>query len=189
MDECRRGPGFAPDPRLTSAGERLGGVRHQPAGASASARAGCRAGAGRISGRFSPAQRPAQPGLQSARTLCLRMGAANPPVIVHLMADRPEETARAWRSGSNRSKTSWRWSWALPPLLADDLVLMSIEMAAGELPLIVNLTWEQVPCRLALSALALKQSAWPCRVEHFPQAGAWSPGVCLPGALSGKPCG
>ncbi len=65
------------------------------------------------------------------------------PVIVHLMADRPEETqqmARMLESHENVMAVELGFA----PLLADDIILMTLEMCLGELPLIFSLPVEQV---------------------------------------------
>lgn len=65
------------------------------------------------------------------------------PVIVHLMADRPEETqqmARMLESHENVMAVELGFA----PLLADDIILLTLEMCLGELPLIVSLPVEQV---------------------------------------------
>lgn len=68
---------------------------------------------------------------------------ADLPVIVHLMADRPEETARMVRMLESVENVA-AVELGFAPLLADDILLMAVELSAGELPLIVNLPWEQV---------------------------------------------
>ncbi len=74
------------------------------------------------------------------------------PVIVHLMADRPEETQRMIRQLESVENVM-AVELGFAPLLADDIVLLSVELSAGELPLIVNLPWEQV-LRLGPRALS-----------------------------------
>jgi dihydroorotate dehydrogenase len=65
------------------------------------------------------------------------------PIIVNLMADRPEETARMVRTLEGlENVTAIELGFA--PLLAADLILMAVVMSLGELPLIVNLPFEQV---------------------------------------------
>jgi dihydroorotate dehydrogenase (NAD+) catalytic subunit len=65
------------------------------------------------------------------------------PIIVHLMADRPEETqqmARMLESHENVMAVELGFA----PLLADDIILLTLEMCLGELPLIFSLPVEQV---------------------------------------------
>jgi dihydroorotate dehydrogenase len=65
------------------------------------------------------------------------------PVIVHLMADRPEETQRMVRMlESHENVMAAELGFA--PLLANDIILMTLEMCVGELPLIFSLPVEQV---------------------------------------------
>ncbi len=68
---------------------------------------------------------------------------ADLPVIVHVMADRPEEAARmVERLEGLENVMAAELGFA--PLLADDILLITLEMCLGELPLIVNLPREQV---------------------------------------------
>jgi len=65
------------------------------------------------------------------------------PIIVHLMADRPEETqnmVRALESEENVMSVALGFA----PLLADDIILLTLEMCLGEIPLIFSLPVEQV---------------------------------------------
>ena len=65
------------------------------------------------------------------------------PVILHLMADRPEETQRMVRMlESHENVMAAELGFA--PLLADDIILLTLEMCLGELPLIFSLPVEQV---------------------------------------------
>ncbi len=64
------------------------------------------------------------------------------PIIVHLMADRPEETARMVESLEGMENVMAA-ELGFAPLLADDIILASLEMTMGELPLIVSLPAEQ----------------------------------------------
>ena len=65
------------------------------------------------------------------------------PIIVHLMADRPEETqimVRMLESQENVMAVELGFA----PLLADDIILLTLEMCLGEIPLIFSLPVEQV---------------------------------------------
>ena len=65
------------------------------------------------------------------------------PIIVHLMADRPEETQRMVRLlESHENVMAAELGFA--PLLADDIILLTLEMCLGEIPLIFSLPVEQV---------------------------------------------
>lgn len=63
------------------------------------------------------------------------------PIIVHLMADRPEETARMVESLENVENVMAA-ELGFAPLLTDDIILTALEMSLGELPLIVSLPME-----------------------------------------------
>jgi dihydroorotate dehydrogenase (NAD+) catalytic subunit len=65
------------------------------------------------------------------------------PTIVHLMADRPDETSSMVRMLEGVENVVAA-ELGFAPLLADDIVLVALEMSLGELPLIVNLPFEQV---------------------------------------------
>lgn len=68
---------------------------------------------------------------------------ADLPVIVHLMAGRPEETrhmARLLESQENVMAVELGFA----PLLANDILLLTLDMCLGELPLIFSLPVEQV---------------------------------------------
>ena len=65
------------------------------------------------------------------------------PIIVHLMADRPEETRNMVRMlESHENVMAVELGFA--PLLADDIILLTLEMCIGEIPLIFSLPVEQV---------------------------------------------
>lgn len=72
-----------------------------------------------------------------------RWAAAKLPIIVNLMADRPEETAQMVQKLENVENIAAA-ELGFAPLLADDIILLAVEMSLGELPLIVSLPWEQV---------------------------------------------
>ncbi len=65
------------------------------------------------------------------------------PVIVHLMADRPEETQAMVRELEGIENVAGL-ELGFAPLLADEIILICIDMSRGELPLIVSLPAEQV---------------------------------------------
>jgi dihydroorotate dehydrogenase (NAD+) catalytic subunit len=73
-------------------------------------------------------------------------------IIPHLMADRPEETqsmVRALEGVENVGAVELGFA----PLLADDIILLAIDMSRGELPLIASLPSEQV-LRVGAKAVA-----------------------------------
>jgi dihydroorotate dehydrogenase (NAD+) catalytic subunit len=65
------------------------------------------------------------------------------PIIVHLMADRPEETQKMVRSLETQENVI-AVELGFAPLLANDIILLTLEMCLGELPLIFSLPVEQV---------------------------------------------
>ncbi len=65
------------------------------------------------------------------------------PIIVHLMADRPEETQRMVRMLETQDNVMAA-ELGFAPLLANDIILLTLEMCLGELPLIFALPVEQV---------------------------------------------
>lgn len=84
------------------------------------------------------------------------------PVIVNLMADRPEETARMVRTLEGLENVA-AIELGFAPLLAADIIQMAVEMSLGELPLIVNLPFEQVltlgPRVIQIGAAAISLAA------------------------------
>jgi len=84
------------------------------------------------------------PGLSSVIKKYSRSWAtAQLPIIVHLMADRPDETARMVRSLEGLENIA-AIELGFAPLLAPDIILMAVDMSLGELPVIANLPFEQV---------------------------------------------
>jgi dihydroorotate dehydrogenase (NAD+) catalytic subunit len=65
------------------------------------------------------------------------------PIIVHLMADRPEETQRMVHMLESQENVMAA-ELGFAPLLANDIILLTLEMCLGELPLIFSLPVEQV---------------------------------------------
>ncbi len=84
------------------------------------------------------------------------------PVIVHLMADRPEETQRMVEKLESMDNVMAA-ELGFAPLLADDIILVAIEMCLGELPLIVCLPEEQIlrigPAVIQMGAAAVSLAA------------------------------
>ena len=84
------------------------------------------------------------PGLSSAiKAHTARWNRANLPIIINLMADRPDETKRMVQSLEN-IENIMAVELGFAPLLADDIILLTLEMCAGEIPLIFSLPVEQV---------------------------------------------
>jgi dihydroorotate dehydrogenase len=96
------------------------------------------------------------PGLSAAiKKYARRWGDSRLPVIVHLMADRPDETMRMVQSLEGRENIA-AVELGFAPLLADDIILLTIEMCLGELPLIVSLPLEQL---LSLGPRTIQEGA------------------------------
>ncbi len=72
-----------------------------------------------------------------------RWNRADMPIIVNLMADRPDETQQMVRSLENIENVI-AIELGFAPLLSDDIILLNLEMCIGELPLIFSLPAEQV---------------------------------------------
>lgn len=84
------------------------------------------------------------PGFSSAlKKYAAKWNRADLPIIVHLMADRPEETQHMVRELENVENVMAA-QLGFAPLLADDIILLNLEMCLGELPLIFALPHEQV---------------------------------------------
>ena len=103
------------------------------------------------------------PGLSRAIKKYARAWAATRlPVIIHLMADRPEETTRMVRSLEGLENIA-AIELGFAPLLSPDIILMAVDMSLGELPLIVNLPFDQVlslgPQLIQIGAAALSFAA------------------------------
>jgi dihydroorotate dehydrogenase len=65
------------------------------------------------------------------------------PIIIHLMADRPEQTQTMVR-GLESQENVMGVELGFAPLLADDIILLTLEMCLGEIPLIFSLPMDQV---------------------------------------------
>jgi dihydroorotate dehydrogenase (NAD+) catalytic subunit len=96
------------------------------------------------------------PGFGNAVTKYAHRWAGSPlPTIIHLMADRPEET-REMVQVLEGMENVMAVELGFAPLLADDIILLAVEMSRGELPLIICLQGEQV---LRLGPRTLQQGA------------------------------
>jgi dihydroorotate dehydrogenase len=84
------------------------------------------------------------PGLASViKKDAARWARADLPVLVNLMADRPEETAKMVQM-LERQENVMAVELGFAPLLADDVIFLALEMSLAELPLIVSLPADQV---------------------------------------------
>ncbi|MGD8406100.1 MAG: hypothetical protein PVJ21_20760 [Anaerolineales bacterium] len=96
------------------------------------------------------------PGLNAAiKKYARRWADSRLPVIVHFMADRPDETIRMVQSLEELENIA-AVELGFAPLLADDIILLTVEMSLGELPLIVSLPTEQV---LSLGPSVMQEGA------------------------------
>lgn len=98
------------------------------------------------------------------------------PVIVHLMADRPEESMRMVQMLEGRENIA-AVELGFAPLLADEIILMTIEMCLGELPLIVCLPAEQV---LSLGQRVIQEGATAISLAAPRGMLAFAPGPSTP---------
>ncbi len=84
------------------------------------------------------------PGLSSGvKHHAARWNRADIPIILNLMADRPDETKRMVQSLENVDNLM-AVELGFAPLLAADIILLTLEMCLGEIPLIFSLPVEQV---------------------------------------------
>jgi dihydroorotate dehydrogenase (NAD+) catalytic subunit len=84
------------------------------------------------------------PGIHSAlKKYSAKWTRSDLPIIVNLMADRPEETQTMVRLLETQENVM-AVELGFAPLLADDIILLTLEMCVGELPLIFSLPVEQV---------------------------------------------
>lgn len=84
------------------------------------------------------------PGLSSVLKKNTRRWSDSPlPIIVNLMADRAEETKQMIEMLEEVDNVA-AVELGFAPLLADDIIVMAVEMCLGELPLIVSLPTDQV---------------------------------------------
>jgi dihydroorotate dehydrogenase len=84
-----------------------------------------------------------------------RWSRADLPIIVHLMADRPEETQHMVRMLETQENVMAA-ELGFAPLLANDIILLTLEMCLGEIPLIFSLPVEQV---LSLGSRLIQEGA------------------------------
>ena len=96
------------------------------------------------------------PGLHAAvKEYARRWADSRLPIIVHLMADRPDESMRMVQSLEGQENVV-AVELGFAPQLADDILLLTIEMCLGELPLIVSLPIEQI---LSLGPRVIQEGA------------------------------
>ena len=103
------------------------------------------------------------PGLSAVvKSHSARWNHADLPIIVHLMADRPEETKHMVQMLEGIENVM-AVELGFAPLLADDIILLNLEVCLGELPLIFSLPVEQIlslgPRLLQAGAVAISIAA------------------------------
>lgn len=154
--------GFAPDPRAAVDGGAFGAFVTNPI-SMRSRRPAAQPELLVYQGGFLLHNGLPNPGLSEVlKRYARRWAEADLPVIPHLMADRPEETARMVRSLESLENIA-AIELGFAPQLSGDILLMATQMCLGELPLIVNLPFEQVltlgPQLIQLGAAALSLAA------------------------------
>ena len=78
------------------------------------------------------------PGFESVvKKYAHRWSDSSLPIIVHLMADRPEETKQMVQALEGL-ENAMAAELGFAPLLTDDIILVTLEMCLGELPLIFS---------------------------------------------------
>ena len=96
------------------------------------------------------------PGLRTAiKKYARRWADSRTSIIVHLMADTPEETAHMVQF-LEELENIVGVELGFPPLLSEDFILSTVEMCLGELPIIVSLQGEQA---LSLGPRAIQAGA------------------------------
>jgi len=96
------------------------------------------------------------PGLASVlKKDAARWARADLPILVNLMADRPEETAKMVQMLEGQENVM-AVELGFAPLLADDIILLALEMCRGELPLVISLPSDQL---LRLGARVMSEGA------------------------------
>ncbi len=129
------------------------------------------------------------PGFAAAvKKYARRWADASLPIVVHLMADRPEETARMVETLEGLENVMAA-ELGFAPLLTDDIILTALEMSLGELPLIVSLPMEQAvrlaPRVMEAGAAAVSLAAPRGALTPVPSPDEHGRGVILSGRLYG----
>ncbi|MFZ5880502.1 MAG: nitronate monooxygenase [Chloroflexota bacterium] len=147
--------GFAPDPRAPVAWEELGAFVTNPISLRPRLPAAQAAVSGYPGGFLLHTGLP-NPGLASVlKRDSTRWARADLPVLVHLMADRPAEAAKMVQA-LERQENVMAAELGFAPLLSDDILLLTLEMCLGELPLILSLPADQL---LRLGARVMQAGA------------------------------
>ncbi len=135
--------GFAPDPRAPLPWDELGAFVTNPISMRPRKAAGSPALLEYPGGFLMHSGLP-NPGLRAAlQRFGERWQDAQLPVIVHLMADRPEQTRQMVRALEGLENVM-AVELGFAPLLAPDIIALAVEMCRAEIPLIVSLPAEQL---------------------------------------------
>ncbi len=110
-----------------------------------------------------------------------RWNRSNIPIIVHLMADRPEET-RHMIQILEGIENVMAVELGFAPLLSDDIIFLNLEICAGELPLIFSLPPEQI---LRLAPRLMDGGAAAVSMSH-PRGALMREGKLVTGRLLGR---
>lgn len=130
--------GFTPDTRLPAPWEEMGAFVTNPLSLRGR-KAAANPGLLEFPGGFLLHSGLPNPGLPAAlRQFRRRWQETALPVIVHLMADRPEQT-RQMVHALERLDNVMAVELGFAPQLAPDIIALAVEMCRGELPLIVSL--------------------------------------------------
>ncbi len=123
------------------------------------------------------------PGLSSVvKSHAARWNRAPLPIIIHLMADRPEETRQMVQTLENVENVM-AVELGFAPLLADDIIMLNLEMCLGELPLIFSLPVEQV---LSLGPRLIQDGAVAISIASPRGALASMDGELITGRIHGQ---
>jgi dihydroorotate dehydrogenase (NAD+) catalytic subunit len=162
--------GFSPDPRAPMAWEDFGAFVTNPISSRPRLPA-AQPAASEYPGGFLLHTGLPNPGISAViRAEAPRWARSDLPIIVHLMADRPEETARMVQR-LERQENVMAVELGFAPLLSDDIIFVALEMCLGELPLVVSLPAEQ-----AVRIGAKVMQAGAAAISMSAPRGAISPG-------------
>jgi dihydroorotate dehydrogenase (NAD+) catalytic subunit len=169
--------GFAPDPRLGIAGDSIGAFVTNPISLRPRAPA-AKPEIIEYPGGFLLHSGLPNPGFNAIiKKFAARWDKSDLPIIVHLMADRPEQTQRMVQMLEVQENVMAA-ELGFAPLLADDILLLTLEMALGELPLIFSLSVEQV---LGLGPRLIQEGAQAISIAAPRGALSLTPGPSLKG--------